>query len=121
MHTKRIRGTILRGMKRGMKADTANRQIDRYADRQLAKFPELLGAPGRIRTCATASGGRSINPSGPAIDPYGYIQALRRPRILSDAHRFIAQTIARVAVATGLFCARHLRSEGWFRLRAGRW
>ena len=85
------------------------------------KFPEFLGAPGRIRTCAPASGGRSINRSETAIDPYGYNQTLSRPRILSDTHRFIARTIARVAVATGFFSVRHLRSEGWFRPRVGRW
>ena len=66
-----------------------------------------MGAPGRIRTCATASGGRSINTSGTAIDPYGRNQTLRRPRILCDAHRFIAQTIARVAVSAGLLTPAH--------------
>jgi hypothetical protein len=116
----RIRATILRAMKRAMKSTALIGQINRDAGRQLARYPELLGAPGRIRTCAPASGGRLINPSGTAIDPYGHIQTLRSPRILSGAHRFIAQTIARVAVATGL-CARHLRSEDWFRPRAGRW
>jgi hypothetical protein len=29
------------------------------------------------------------------------------PRILCDAHRFIARTIARGAAATGLFCVQH--------------
>jgi hypothetical protein len=90
MHTKRIRAAIPRAMKRAMKFASLIGQINRDAGRQLAKFPEFLGAPGRIRTCAPASGGRSINTSGPAVDPYGYIAALRRPRILSDAHRFIA-------------------------------
>ena len=114
MHIKRIRVTIPRAMKRAMKFASLIGQINRDGGRQLAKYPEFLGAPGRIRTCAPASGGRSINRSGAAIDPYGHIQALRRPRILSDAHRFIAQSIARVAVATGLFCAQH------FGLRCGR-
>ena len=103
MHNKRIRATILRAMKRAMKLAPLIGRINRDADRRPAKYPEFLGAPGRIRTCAPASGGRSINPSGTAIDPYGYIQALRRPRILCDAHRFIARTIARVALAIAIF------------------
>jgi hypothetical protein len=97
---------ILRAIKRAMKSVSLIGQINRDAGRQLARYPGFLGAPGRIRTCAPASGGRSINPSGIAIDPCGYIQALRRPRILCDAQRFIARTIARAAVATGLFGAR---------------
>jgi hypothetical protein len=95
-----------RAMKRAMKSALLTGQIVRPVHEHFVEFPEFLGAPGRIRTCAPASGGRSINPSGTAIDPCGYIQALRRPRILCDAQRFIARTIARAAVATGLFGAR---------------
>jgi len=41
-----------------------------------------------------------IDRSGAALVPYDLIQTLRRPRIPSDAHRFIAQPIAcRAAIA----------------------
>ena len=100
MHIKKDSSHDPRAMKRAMKSASLIGQIDSYVHRQLVEYPGLLGAPGRIRTCAPASGGRSINTSGTAIDPYGHIQALRSPRILCGAQRFIAQTIARVAVAT---------------------
>ena len=60
--SKRIRAAILRAMKRAMKSAPLIRQINRGVERQLVKFPEFVGAPGRIRTCAPASGGRCSIP-----------------------------------------------------------
>ncbi len=92
-------------MKRAMKSAPLIGQIDPVRRSAACRNPVFLGAPGRIRTCAPASGGWLINRSVPKWGAMAAFGPSAGSGFRCDARRFIARTIARATVAVGLWSA----------------
>jgi hypothetical protein len=98
----RIRAMSPRAMKRAMKSAPLIGQINGTRTGSLPNIPDFLGAPGRIRTCAPASGGRLSGTSWPPSPALPTIQRTSDPRIPSGRHVFIPRTIPRGETQRGV-------------------